>query len=127
MPIPSRGIGWSTTDNLLWQISKQLEGISCQLCDLNNNFTTTTTSTAAPATTSTTTTEALSVYLVRSCDTLFSYDVTFTTPVNVGDVFTTATAPLDDRCYEILATTANPPQLTVTISNTYPDCVACEG
>lgn len=47
MPIPSRGIGWSTTENLLWQISKQLEGISCQLCDLNNNFTTTTTTTTA--------------------------------------------------------------------------------
>lgn len=36
MPIPSRQIGWSTTENLLWQISKQLERISCQLCDLNN-------------------------------------------------------------------------------------------
>lgn len=47
MPIPSRGIGWGTTENLLWQISKQLEGISCQLCDLNNNFTTTTTTTTA--------------------------------------------------------------------------------
>ena len=46
MPIPSRGIGWGTTENLLWQIAKQLEGISCQLCDLNNNFTTTTTTTA---------------------------------------------------------------------------------
>lgn len=58
MAIPSRGIGWSTTDNLLWQISKQLEKISCQLCDLNDNFTTTTTTTEAPATTTTTTTEA---------------------------------------------------------------------
>jgi len=47
MAIPSRGIGWSTTDNLLWQISKQLEKISCQLCDLNDNFTTTTTTTTA--------------------------------------------------------------------------------
>ena len=48
MPIPSRQIGWGTTENLLWQIAKQLEGISCQLCELNNNFTTTTTTTAAP-------------------------------------------------------------------------------
>jgi hypothetical protein len=55
MAIPSRQIGWGTTENLLWQIAKQLEGISCQLCDLNNNFTTTTTTTV-PATTTTTTT-----------------------------------------------------------------------
>ena len=27
MAIPSRQIGWSTTDNLLWQISKQLESL----------------------------------------------------------------------------------------------------
>jgi len=38
MPIPSRGIGWSTQDNLLWQIAKQLEGTSCQLCTLNDNI-----------------------------------------------------------------------------------------
>lgn len=38
MPIPSRGIGWSTQDNLLWQIAKQLEGASCQLCDLNDSI-----------------------------------------------------------------------------------------
>jgi len=38
MPIPSRQIGWSTQDNLLWQIAKQLEGASCQLCDLNDNI-----------------------------------------------------------------------------------------
>jgi hypothetical protein len=45
MAIPSRQIGWGPTENLLWQISKQLEKMSCQLCDLNNNFTTTTTTT----------------------------------------------------------------------------------
>jgi hypothetical protein len=28
MAIPSRGIGWSTEDNLLWQISKQLERLT---------------------------------------------------------------------------------------------------
>lgn len=38
MPIPSRGIGWSTTDNLLWQISKQLEQTGCQLCEVNDNI-----------------------------------------------------------------------------------------
>lgn len=28
MAIPSKQIGWSTTDNLLWQISKQLENLT---------------------------------------------------------------------------------------------------
>lgn len=28
MAIPSRGIGWGTEENLLWQISKQLEGLT---------------------------------------------------------------------------------------------------
>jgi hypothetical protein len=44
MAIPSRQIGWGTTDNLLWQISKQLE----YLTQVVANGTTTTTTTAAP-------------------------------------------------------------------------------
>jgi hypothetical protein len=46
MAIPSRQIGWSTTDNLLWQISKQLD----QLIKVtaNGTSTTTTTTTATP-------------------------------------------------------------------------------
>ena len=53
MAIPNRQIGWGTTDNLLWQISKQLE----QLIKVTyaNSTTTTTTTTSAPTTTSTTT------------------------------------------------------------------------
>lgn len=43
MSIPSRQIGWSTTDNLLWQISKQLE----QLIGVTSKLTTTTTTTTA--------------------------------------------------------------------------------
>jgi hypothetical protein len=35
MPIPSRQIGWGTQENLLWQIAKQLEGASCQICTTN--------------------------------------------------------------------------------------------
>jgi hypothetical protein len=38
MPIPSRQIGWSTQDNLLWQIAKQMEQTECQLCTLNDNI-----------------------------------------------------------------------------------------
>jgi hypothetical protein len=48
MGIPAKQIGWGTTENLLWQIAKQLEGISCQLCELNDNFTTTSTTTPFP-------------------------------------------------------------------------------
>ncbi len=45
MAIPSRQIGWGTEDNLLWQISKQLEqltNVTAQAC------TTTTTTTTLP-------------------------------------------------------------------------------
>jgi hypothetical protein len=46
MAIPSRGIGWSTEDNLLWQISKQLE----QLTNVTaKGCITTTTTTTLPA------------------------------------------------------------------------------
>ena len=34
MAIPSRQIGWGTTDNLLWEIAKQLEKTTCQLCNV---------------------------------------------------------------------------------------------
>jgi len=48
MAIPSRQIGWSTEDNLLWQISKQLEqliNVTAQACA---NCTTTTSTTTLP-------------------------------------------------------------------------------
>jgi len=54
MAIPSRQIGWSTKANLLWQISKQLEYLTCVAA--GGCGTTTTTSTIAPTTTTTTTT-----------------------------------------------------------------------
>lgn len=38
MSIPSRQIGWGTEANLLWQIAKQMEQTSCQLCTLNANI-----------------------------------------------------------------------------------------
>jgi hypothetical protein len=55
MAIPSRGIGWSTTDNLLWQISKQLEHLISVTAQGNTYPTTTTTTTVAATTTTTTT------------------------------------------------------------------------
>lgn len=47
MAIPNRQIGWSSTDNLLWQISKQLEQLIKVTAATNTN-TTTTTTTVAP-------------------------------------------------------------------------------
>jgi hypothetical protein len=46
MAIPSRQIGWGTQDNLLWQISKQLElliKVTSKCNDCNTTTTTTTT------------------------------------------------------------------------------------
>ena len=53
MAIPSRQIGWSTKSNLLWQISKQLEYLTCVTA--GGCGTTTTTTTIVPTTTTTTT------------------------------------------------------------------------
>lgn len=33
MGIPNRQVGWGTKENLLWQIAKQLDKITCQLCN----------------------------------------------------------------------------------------------
>jgi len=66
MAIPSRQIGGSTTTNLLWQISKQLEELICvRSCGCGS--TTTTTSTVAPTTTTTTTTVLSTNYNVEGC------------------------------------------------------------
>jgi hypothetical protein len=58
MAIPSRQIGWGTEENLLWQISKQLETLTRVVYNISNNTTTTTTTTIAPTTTTSTTTVA---------------------------------------------------------------------
>jgi hypothetical protein len=47
MAVPSRQIGWSTTDNLLWQITQQLEYLT-QVIANPPASTTTTTTTVAP-------------------------------------------------------------------------------
>ena len=54
MAIPSRQIGWGTEENLLWQISKQLESLTRVVYNIGGN-TTTTTTTIVPTTTTTTT------------------------------------------------------------------------
>jgi len=54
MAIPSRQIGWGTEENLLWQISKQLEYLTNVIYNIGSNTTTTTTSTSSTTTTTTT-------------------------------------------------------------------------
>jgi hypothetical protein len=53
MAIPSRQIGWGTEENLLWQISKQLETLTKVVYNIGGNTpsTTTTTTTSASGTT----------------------------------------------------------------------------
>ena len=65
MAIPSRQIGWSGRANLLWQISKQLEYLTCVAA--GGCGTTTTTTTEVPITTTTTTTAPGPI-----CDTYFN-------------------------------------------------------
>jgi hypothetical protein len=60
MAIPSRGIGWGTEENLLWQISKQIE----RLTQVTGNAVATTSSTSTTAAPTTTTTTTLPVYRV---------------------------------------------------------------
>jgi hypothetical protein len=51
MAIPSRQIGWGTEENLLWQISKQLEYLTRVVYNIPNNTTSTSTSTTTTTTT----------------------------------------------------------------------------
>ena len=56
MSIGNRQIGWSQEDNLLWEISKQLDRMNSILC--TGPCPTTTSTTTLPPTTTTTTSEA---------------------------------------------------------------------
>lgn len=78
MAIPSRQIGWSTKANLLWQISKQLERLTCVTA--GGCGTTTTTTTIGPTTTTTTST--------------ISPTTTTTTSTIAPTTTTTTTAPV---------------------------------
>ena len=54
MAIPSRQIGWGTEENLLWQISKQLESLTKVVYNIPNNTTTTSTTSTTTSTTTAT-------------------------------------------------------------------------
>jgi hypothetical protein len=47
MAIPSKQIGWGTEENLLWQISKQLEILTKVTYNIGGGSTTTTTTTTS--------------------------------------------------------------------------------
>ena len=65
MAIPSRQIGWGTEENLLWQISKQLETLTKVVYNIGGNTTSTTsTTTTIVPTTTTTTTIAPAAYTI---------------------------------------------------------------
>jgi uncharacterized protein (TIGR02145 family) len=65
MAIGNRQIGWSQEENLLWEISKQLDRMDSIMCTGDCPTSTTTTSTTiAPITTTTTTTEAIPSILI---------------------------------------------------------------
>jgi len=97
MAIPSRQIGWSTQANLLWQISKQLERLTC-VTACGCGTTTTTTTTIEPTTTSTTTAEPTTT-------TTSSSSSTSTSSTSTSSSTTTST------------TTIEPTTTTTTTSN----------
>jgi hypothetical protein len=86
MAIPSRQIGQSTQANLLWQISKQLERLTCV------------TACGCVSTTTTTTTISYYYYSGNNCNSpLFSQVIRSVVPLSIDDVVLTT----DGSCYTI--------------------------
>lgn len=81
MGIPSRQIGWGTEENLLWEISKQLEALTGVISKIGQGPTTTTTTTLVPPNCiEFVVTTAFSTYFafsVRSFVQDFSYTITW--------------------------------------------------
>ena len=113
MAIPSRGIGWGTEDNLLWQISKQLERLTCVTAGGCGSITTTTTSstTAAPVY------KVFTALLTQSGGNDPQSGSGFTLTIGVtyeignnsgGADFTTVGAPNNDLGTKFVATGTNP-------------------
>ena len=110
MAIPSRQIGKSTQDNLLWQIAKQLEGTSCQLCTLNDNIQTIT-GTAGTSGTSGINGQAGDRYQTTSSST-FTLGTGGTITVGTGLAYTTAQDVLiayDINNHQVSMITSNTP------------------
>ena len=115
MAIPSRQIGWGTEENLLWQISKQLEYlIGITYNSGGETPTTTTTTTVAPTTTTTTSTVAPTTTTTTAAPT-----TTTTTTAEPTTTTTTTAAPGAPGNYLVDAfqLTAGVCALTPIISN----------
>lgn len=112
MAIPSRQIGASTTTNLLWQISKQLERLICVR--------------AGGCTTTTTTTTVLSTnYNVAGCERMEYHVITY----NGNDILPLGTIVQNEtpECWYIIDQTTDPADVgTVQIVwNTLGNCNPC--
>jgi hypothetical protein len=88
MAIPSRQIGGSTTTNLLWQISKQLEELICVKTGNCGEPTTTTTSTSSTTTTTTT------LVFPSAAPCVWSRDIDVVGSIDVYDVVTNTTVSI---------------------------------
>jgi hypothetical protein len=73
--IPNKQIGWSQEENLLWQISKQLDRMDSILC--TGPCPTTTSTTTLPPTTSTTTTLTPTTTTTTTLNPLINTNYTF--------------------------------------------------
>jgi hypothetical protein len=112
MAIPSRGIGWSEQSNLLWQISKELERLTCVMA-------------GGCTTTTTTTTSAITNYNVAGCERMEYHVISYTG----GDVLPEGTIVNNDtpECWSIIDQTTNPADVG-TITYVWPtlgDCTPC--
>lgn len=93
MAIPSRQIGGSTTTNLLWQISKQLEELICVKTGNCGEPTTTTTS-SSTSTTSSTTTTTTTLFFPSAAPCVWTRDIDVVGSIDVYDVVTNTTVSI---------------------------------
>ena len=113
MAIPSRQIGWGTKANLLWQISKQLERLTCV------------TAGGCGPTTTTTTTSASTNYNVAGCERMEYHVITY-----IGEgVLPEGTIVNNDtpECWYIIDQTTEPADVG-TVEYVWPtlgECAPC--
>lgn len=95
MAIPSRQIGGSTTTNLLWQISKQLEELICiRSGGCGSTTTTSSSSTSTTTSTSSTTTTTTTLFFPSAAPCVWSRDIDVVGSIDVYDVVTNTTVSI---------------------------------
>jgi len=113
MAIPSRQIGWSTKANLLWQISKQLQQLTCV------------TAGGCGPTTTTTTTSASTNYNVAGCERMEYHVITYNGEgvLPEGTIVNNATP----ECWYIIDQTTEPADVGVVeyVWPTLGECQPC--